>query len=176
MGKQTKSESEETEHARGSALGLGLPREFSLTHKVDRPIETSYILNKAIALHEPDEQMNHRLISASTQSGRIRVHGLLGNPLNWNSGLKLHIEQSNLRKRLSGVPVLVIRPVKKGESVDTSLNSEGRISIPRPFRSHLRVSSSEGRVFIAVRLASPNTILVFGESSISSLLDESWLT
>ena len=176
MGKETRSAPEETEHPHGSALGLGLPREFSLTHKVDRPIETSYVLNKAIALHEPDEQMKQRVISASTQSGRIRVHGLLSDPLNWNSGLKLHVEQSHLQQRLSGVPVLVIRPVKKGESVDTTLNSEGRISIPRPFQSHLRVASSEGRVFIAVRLASPDTILVFSESSMSSLLDESWLT
>jgi hypothetical protein len=160
----------------GVARDLGLPLEEPTAPKVERTAPPSDALTRVIALSPPPIQQEVVVISMTTQTGRVRIASDLTADLGWNPGAKLHIEQTVLRKRLVGIPGLIIRPAKRGESVDTSLNSDGRIAIHRHHRAHLQVAGNEGRVLLIARAATPKTLLMLSALAVGSVIDEGWLS
>jgi len=158
----------------GVARGLGLPLEEPTAPKVEPNAAPSDALTRTIALSPPPIQQEVVVISMTTQAGRVRIANDLSATLNWNPGAKLHIEQITLRKRLVGTPGLIVRPAKRGEIVDTSLSSDGRVALHRHHRVHLQVNRNEGRVLLIAREASPRTLLVLNALAIGGVIGEGW--
>ena len=158
----------------GVARHLGLPLDAPLIPQVQPTTPASDLLNRAIALPPPARKQEVVVISMTTQTGRVRVAGDLASQLKWSIGEKLHIEQTRLRKRLVGVSGLVVRPAKRGESLDTTLNSDSRIAIHRHHRAHLHLEASEGRVLLVARASTPKTLLIVNAVAIGDFMDEGW--
>lgn len=176
MGSKPAQRSSDESSDLGVAQDLGLPLEEPSAPKVERSTPPSDALTRVIALSPPPIQQEVVVISMTTQAGRVRIASDLTENLGWNPGAKIHIEQTVLRKRLVGVPGLIVRPAKRGESVETTLNSDGRIAIYRHHRAHLHVAGNEARVLLIARAATPKTLLILGAHAVGSVIDEGWLS